>query len=85
MPRAASRQQPRWAAGGASRLLAAVACAMALGSVGLVSACGGHGGDGADPVRSLSAPASEIADDLNEAAADVGDSSLDAIADGLSA
>ena len=51
----------------------------------LVSACGGHSGDGADPVKSLSAPASEIADDLDEAAADVGDSSLDAIADGLSA
>ena len=56
-----------------------------MGIVGLMSACGRDGSDGADPVRSLSAPASEIADDLNEAAADVGDSSLDAIADGLSA
>ena len=58
---------------------------MAMGIVGLVSACDGYGGDGADPVRSLSAPASEIADDLNEAAIDVDDSSLDAIADELGA
>ena len=83
-----SNRQPPAAAmgcGRVSRLLTAVVCVMAMGIVGLVSACGGHSGDGADPVKSLSAPASEIADDLDEAAADVGDSSLDAIADGLSA
>ena len=70
MPRTASRQQPRWAAGRASELFTAVACAMAIGIVGFVSACG-DGGNDADPVKSLSAPASEIADDLNEAAIDV--------------
>ena len=44
----------------------------------------GDGGD-ADPVKGLSEAASEIADDLNEAAIDVGDSSLDDIADELTA
>lgn len=61
MPRPASPRQPRWATGRVSRLLMAVACAMAMGVVGLVSACGGND---ADPVKSLSAAASEIADDL---------------------
>ena len=53
--------------GPASRLRTAVACAMTMGIVGFVSACGKD----ADPVKSLAAAASEIAGDLNEAAIDV--------------
>ena len=68
--------------GRVSRLLTAVACAMAMGVVGLVSVCGG---DDADPATSLSAPGSERADDFNEAVIDVDYSSLDAIADELGA
>ena len=61
---------------------AVVAVALVVLIVGLVRACGGDGGDvAADPVKSLSEAASEIADNLNEAAVDVGDSSLDDIAD----
>ncbi|MYA41771.1 MAG: hypothetical protein F4Z31_08485 [Gemmatimonadetes bacterium] len=50
MPRTARDYQPRWAAGRASRLLTAVACAMPMGIVGFVSVCGND----ADPVKSLS-------------------------------
>jgi len=81
MPRTASRQQPRCAAGWASELFTAVACAMAIGIVGFVSACGGDGGNDSDPVRCLSAAASKTADDINSVAIEVGDSSVDAIAD----
>ena len=63
------------------RIVAAVvAVALVALIVGLVRACGG--GDD-DPVLSLANAASEIADDLNDAAVDVGDASLDAIADDL--
>ena len=47
---------------------AVVAVALVVLIVGLVRACGGND----DPVRSLSEAASEIADNLNEAAVDVG-------------
>lgn len=43
MPRTARDHQPRWAAGRASRLLTAAACAMPLGIVGFVSVRGGDG------------------------------------------
>ncbi|MXZ66089.1 MAG: hypothetical protein F4Z00_11170 [Acidimicrobiaceae bacterium] len=46
----------------------------------LLSACGGDNG-GDDPAKSLSSAATEIADDLNEAAVDVGDPTLDDLAD----
>lgn len=55
---------------------------MPTGIVGFVSVCGG---DDADPVKSLSTFARAIADGLSEAAIDVGDSSLDAIANELGA
>ena len=57
----------------------ALAALLAL-VLGLLSACGGDGSDD-DPAASLSSAATEIADDLNEAAADVGDSDLDDLAD----
>ena len=57
----------------------ALAALLAL-ALGLLSACGGDGGDD-DPAASLSSAATEIADDLNEAAADVGDSGLDDLAE----
>ena len=53
--------------------------------LGLLSACGDDGGSDDDPVASLSSAATEMADDLNDAAVDVGDSSLDDIADELRA
>ena len=56
---------------------AVVAVALVVLIIGLVRACGGDD----DPVMSLSDAASEIADDLNDAAIDVGDASLDDIAD----
>ena len=59
----------------------AVAILLAL-PIGLLSACGGDNGDD-DPATSLSSAATEIADDLNEAAADVGDSDLDNLADNV--
>ena len=53
--------------------------------VGFMRVCGDDVGDDADPVKSLAAAAREIADGLNEAAIDVGDSGLDAITDELGA
>ena len=82
MPRTASRRQPLWPADWASRLSTAVACAMATDAAGPRGSgpelAVGNGGDDADPVKSLAAAASEIVDGLNEAATDVGDSSLEA-------
>ena len=51
MPSTASRQQPRWAASRASRLLTAAACAVTMGIVGFVNTFGGDRGNGADPAR----------------------------------
>ena len=58
----------------------ALAALLAL-VLGLLSACGDGDGGSDDPAASLSSAATEIADDLGEAAIDVGDTSLDDIAD----
>ena len=60
-------------------VLAVVGVALIALIIGLVRACG----DADDPARSLSEAADKIADNLNEAAVDVGDPSLDDIADDL--